>query len=131
VVVTPSISIKGGPALTLKGLYYAGKIDGLPNFGFWDESGDQSMLDSFFWGTASVGLLEPNTTYTIRSAMPSSWAGANYAGGEKFFSTRAAPGYGIFGINPCRAVFATYSTGAIMVNYSTVLCKSTFRTGSL
>lgn len=115
--VGKQITIEGGPALSVKALKYMGVYDGLPNFDFWNESAPQDTQDAFYWGTNSVGMLAANTTYTIRSALARAWGDTSN---------------GIHGIgaDPCTYVMGNTSSAAVMENYSTNLCRSTFRTGS-
>jgi len=115
--VGKQISIPGGPAFTPKALKYMGLINGRPNFDFINPDVDQTTQDAFFWGINSVGTLAANTTYTIRSAMAQAW------------DSTGAQLHGI-GNNPCSYQFANTSSAKVMDNYSTNLCRSTFRTGS-
>jgi hypothetical protein len=116
-VIGKAVTIPGGPVLTVKALRPVGRINGLQNFDFVDYSNpDQSSLDAWYWGTNSVGTLAPNTTYTIRSEMPRLWSGT--------------PGLYSIGTNPCTYKMLNNSSAKIMTNYSTNLCRSTFRTGS-
>lgn len=112
------ITIPGGPAFAVSALKYMGKINGLPNFDYVDYNKiDQSTLDAWYWGTSSVGTLAANTTYTIRSTLAKDWGGTNNM-------------YSI-GPDPCTYALANTSSARVMTNYSTVLCRSTFRTGSI
>lgn len=116
-VIGKGITIQGGPAISPKALKYMGKISGLPNFDFVEYNRvDQSALDAWFWGVSSVSTLAANTTYTIRSDMPAAWGGIN--------------GQYSAGLNPCTYAMQNTSSAKVMTNYSTVLCRSTFRTGN-
>jgi hypothetical protein len=119
--VGQQISVNG-VSFTPKALSFMGYYSGLPNFGFVDEAkASQIDLDAFYWGTSSLGTLAPQTTYTIRSNMPTAW------GSTGLYS---------IGTNPCTYTMGNTSSAKIMTNYSSLngvgtgICRSTFRTRS-
>lgn len=145
IIAVPSISIESVSGVPIMGLYYAGKnSQGQKTFGYVNQTApNQDLVDALFWGTASVGTLTANTTYTIRTALDTSWGRSlnytiNSGIGFKIINntaTSAATNAPSFGLNACRGVFPTYSTGTIFARYSanangTYICRSTFRTGS-
>jgi hypothetical protein len=128
-VVGTNISIPGVSGVSIKGLFYGGKNgSGLPQFGYVNETAaTQDAVDAFFWGTASVGTLAANTTYTIRSSIYESWG----RGSTGYLSQRAPGDNAPWGTNPCTYSFTNNSSAHVMENYSTNLCRSTFRTGAI
>lgn len=118
-VIGQGITIQGGPSFTPKALKYVGKVGGLPNFDFIDYiTSNQTELDAWYWGTNTVGTLAANTTYTIRSDLAKEWGAVQH-------------GLYSIGSDPCTYTMSNTSSAKVMINYSTVLCRSTFRTGSL